>query len=284
MRAGSAVLATSTRCKLLVDEVGELVETLGESSSTAELSFFADKVRETEKALARAAADYPDDAEIADTEARLRSVMRERGAARRALERAWSLGPRGSGVALRLAEAYGDAGEADRAVSLLEKAIDRSPDDRQLHLAMAKHLIRRDPEDPRIEPHLSSSHTRGDNAFEARHLHAQFLLLRGRGDQPVALFDRVDADAPQTFRQRTSTTPSIISPLFPTLKGKVIRIESTFLFLFSSSYPRSVYAHSDYSDSRVWDAIEIGDEVEFNVGFTRKGLVGVNLKSTVLRS
>ncbi|TXM60453.1 hypothetical protein [Methylobacterium sp. WL120] len=95
MRPASSVLTASSRCKLLVDEVADLSETIDDTASAADLSFFADKVKEAEKALDRATASYAGDPDIADTEARLLTVINEKRAATRALERAWSLNPRG---------------------------------------------------------------------------------------------------------------------------------------------------------------------------------------------
>ncbi|TXM60452.1 hypothetical protein [Methylobacterium sp. WL120] len=163
-------------------------------------------------------------------------------------------------------------------MDLLTAAIEKNPDDRILHLTIAKHLIQEDIEDIRIEPHLSSSYTRGDVAFEARHVHAQFLLLRGRGPEAVQLFDQIDVGAPPDFRQRAQSGQSSLVKLFPRMIGTVARIESTYVFLKSPSYPRDVFSHSDHTDPRTWDILTFGVEVNFEPRFNRKGLLAFDIQ------
>jgi hypothetical protein len=96
--------AVSSRCKLLVDEVAELSRSLPDKPKPHEAQFFAEKVRDAENALARAQQDFDDDADIIQVEARLRQVLDQEDRALRALQRAWGAGPKGSGIASRIAK------------------------------------------------------------------------------------------------------------------------------------------------------------------------------------
>ena len=278
MRPANSVLTASSRCKLLVDEIADLSESIEDTANLADLNFFADKVREAEKALERAIGNYAGDPDIAETEARLLTVINEKRAATRALERAWTLNPRGAGVPMRLASVYAKGGDRKKAVKLLEAALEKNPDDRILHLKIANYLIQEEAEDLRIEPHLSSSYMRGDVNFEARHVHAQYMLLRSRGLEAVQLFDQIDAGAPPDFRQRAQSGQSPIVKLFPRLNGTMARLESTYAFLKCPSYPRDVYSHSEQTDPRVWEGLSFGAEINFEARFNRKGLVAFDLQ------
>jgi hypothetical protein len=60
-------------------------------------------VKDAETALLKAQQEFPDDADIIQVEARLRSELDQKDKALFALERAWAAGPRGSGLAIRVA-------------------------------------------------------------------------------------------------------------------------------------------------------------------------------------
>ena len=135
--------AISSRCKLLVDEVGELSRALTEDTKQHEAVFFADKVKDAEIALARAQQDFPDDADIIQVEARFRQELDQEDRALRALERAWNAGPRGSGAALRIAKVYEARGRLEDAHKILMDALARNPDDKAVHQAIATHHLRR---------------------------------------------------------------------------------------------------------------------------------------------
>lgn len=278
IRPQNSPMAASTRCKLLVDEVGDLLDSVSETSPPADLTFLAEKIKDAERNLRRAAGSHIADADIAETEARFRQIMNQKPERKRALERAWSLGPRGSGVVTRLAGVYADDGDPAKAIRVLEDALEKSPDEKWLHLEMAKHMIRVDPSDARIEPHLNSSYNKGDVAFEAMHYHAQYLLFRGRGREANDLFSKIDSSAPDDFRPAYVPASTIISKLFVRPSGSVVRIDGSYLFIRSSISPDDVFSHSDHSDPRVWEELSIGSEVSFEVRFNRKGALAYGIQ------
>ena len=75
--SGTDQFAVSTRCKLLVDEVADLSDGLGEDERASEDRFFAEKLKETEIALAQAQQAFPDEAGLFEAEARLWSEMKD---------------------------------------------------------------------------------------------------------------------------------------------------------------------------------------------------------------
>ena len=127
----------SSRCKLLVDEVEELGQALIDDTKPHQALYFADKVKEAETALVRAQQDFPEDSEIIQVEARLRKILDQEDRALRALERAWAAGPRGSGVAVRVARIYEARQRFDDAKAILDEALSRETDDKAIHQALA---------------------------------------------------------------------------------------------------------------------------------------------------
>jgi hypothetical protein len=85
------------------------------------------------------------------------------------LERAWAAGPRGSGLAVRVAKIYEARNRDADAEKVLKEAIVRHPDDKAAHHMLALHYLRQEQFDPNIvEQHLRSSFSVGDHNFEER--------------------------------------------------------------------------------------------------------------------
>ena len=127
---------TSSRCKLLVDEVSDLAEELTDDERNLSDQYFSEKLAEAELALSKAQQEFPDDAEMFEIEARLWSGLREKTRALKALERAWTKSPRGSGVAVRLGKMYASAGRGADRLRVLAEAIERDPENKAAHQAL----------------------------------------------------------------------------------------------------------------------------------------------------
>ena len=260
--------AVSSRCKLLVDEVSELSNNLPEEAKPHEALFFADKVKDAEQALQKAQQEFPDDADIIQVEARLRQELDQEGPALRALERAWSAGPRGSGIAVRIARIYEAKGRVGDANKILTEAITREPDDKAAHQALAMHYLRQDHYDGAVvEQHLRSSFAVGDHNFEARYTLAEYLFLLGKVTNAVELFDAIDSQAPDNFRRVAPRRDSLIASRLPRYSGIIKSVKARFLFIRSGIYPRSIFAHHSSIDTDILNDLSIGNDVNFRVRF-----------------
>jgi tetratricopeptide (TPR) repeat protein len=185
--------AASSRCKLLVDEVFELSRSLAEDVKPHETLYFAEKVKDAEDAVARAQQQFPDDADIIQVEAHLRDILDQENRALLALERAWAAGPRGAGTALRIARIYQARSRSDDAHKVLMEALNRNPDDKSVHYAIAMHYLQQpDYDQGSVEHHLRKSFSSEDHNFEERYMLAQFLFLKGDVEGSTALFDLID--------------------------------------------------------------------------------------------
>ena len=283
-RAGQPTdkLVLSTRCKLLVDEVEDLVENTPDAADEASAAALADKVKETEDVLRQAQQLYSTDADLLETEARLRDLLGQRERAVRMLERAWRAQPRGSGVALRLSKLYAARGNAAHAKSILEEALGRSPDDKGVHLELAKVVLREgDDQSGRAGEHLARSHAKGDKNFDARHLHAQYLFKVGRAKEARQLFLEIDRDAPPAFLAGSGLHNTVVSDGLGWFSGRVARKDATYLFIRSAAYPDDIYGNERNSDEDQWRPLASGADVQFRVKFGRKGPVACDVQRKV---
>jgi SIR2-like domain/Tetratricopeptide repeat/'Cold-shock' DNA-binding domain len=271
--------AISSRCKLLVDEVSDLSRNLADDAKTHDALFFADKVKDAEGALFRAQQEFPDDADIIQIEARLRQELDQEDRALRAMERAWSAGPRGSGIAIRLARIYDARSRHSDAHKILNEALARDSEDKAAHQALALHMLRQNNCDyDVVEQHLRSSFAIGDNNFDARYVLAEFLFFRGKVGEAAELFAIIDDQAPQEFRRLAPRKDSIISAQLPRFSGMVDSMKARFLFIRSSSYPRSIFSHHSNIDPDILSEISVGQDLNFRLRFNRAGPTAVDLR------
>jgi cold shock CspA family protein len=271
--------ATSSRCKLLVDEVAELSRGLTENTKQHEAIFFAEKVKDAENALARAQQQFPDDADIIQVEARLRHELDQEGRALMALERAWAAGPRGSGTALRIARVYEAHCRSEDAQKVLMDALARNPDDKSVHQAIAMHHLQKTKYDESIvEDHLRKSFSSEDQNFEERYIYAQYLFLKGNVEGSATLFELIDRRAPESFRRTAPSKDTVITARLPRYSGTIESMKERFLFIRSGCYPRSIFAHYSYIEPDVLESLTIGQQVNFWLRFNRAGPTAVDIK------
>ena len=271
--------ARSTYCKLLVDETTELSEELDDTENSSRDRYFAEKLKDTETTLARAQQDFPDDAEMSEVEARLWKGMKDRTKAMAALARAWKKMPRGMGTAVRLGKLHAATGRPEREHEILIEALDRSPDDKEVHYALALHYLAKDDLDlASAERHLAGSFTLDDQNFEARHMLAQFMFLKGEVLRSESLFQDINKRAPKTFRRFAPKSDNLITEKLPRYTGTIDQVKEGYFFIRTGAYPSKVFAHrSEFDDSEV-DDIEVGVEVNMKIRFNRSGPVGVDVK------
>ena len=269
----------SSRCKLLVDEVSDLVQELSDDAKPHEALFFAEKVRDAETSLVRAQQEFPDDSDIIQVEARLRSELDQQDRALRALERAWAAGPRGSGLAVRVARIYEARNRDGEAEKVLKEALVRHPDDKGAHHMLALHYLRQENFDPNIvEQHLRSSFSVADHNFEERFVLAEFFFYRGQMKDAADLFSFIDEKAPGSFRRVASRRESVITSLLGRYSGMIEAMKPKFFFIRSAAFPNSIFAHNSTVDPDVMSDLSISRDINFRIRFNRAGPVALNIK------
>ena len=278
--AGNSRFVTSSRCKLLVDEVDDMGSELADDAKQYEVLAYAEKIKDAENTLLRAQQMFPDDADIIQVEARLRGLLKQKDRALSALERARAAGPRGSGIAIRIAKAYAERGRADDAIRVLKEELAKYPDDKPMHHAMAMQLLAADRYDlSEVENHLARSYSAEDQNFEDRYLMGQLLFAHGDVEKARMLFDTIDERAPEAFRHKAPREDSLISTRLPRYSGTIGDIKNTFLFIRSGAYSKDIFAHDNDIDPLVLGDLSIGSEVNFRIRFNRAGPVAVDVKS-----
>ena len=160
---------TSTRCKLLVDEVADLSEELVEDERSLQDQYFSEKLNDAELAISRAQQEFPDDAEMFEIKSRLWDGLKEKAKALKALERAWAKSPRGTGTAVRLGKMYAAAGRVDDKLKVLREALEKDPENKAAHYALALHYLEDTPPNFSVaETHFSRCASIDSRDFRVR--------------------------------------------------------------------------------------------------------------------
>ncbi len=271
--------ATSSRCKLLVDELVDLASRFGDSGLASDAIQYEEQLRITETAIMQAQQNYPDDPDIDQVEARFRSEIDQEDKALKALEQALSSGARGSGTPVRIAKMYEARGRWNEASKTLQEALARSPDDKQLNSAMAHHLMKlAQPDFDTITNYLRKSFTMGDRAFENRFDLAQLQFLRGAFVECRSLFAEIDEKAPHEFRKVTPRSDNVFTALLPSYRGTITSLKPNFAFIRSTAYIDNIYGNRSMSNEDSFDDLSIGEEVSFRLRFNRSGPTAVNIQ------
>ena len=217
---------------------------------------------------------------MAETEARLWSIMKDKTRALRALERAWKKMPRGSGTAIRIAKIHASAGRVEEERAILEEALKRDSEDKQAHFAMAMFLISKldgDWDQPAILRHLGSSFSVNDLAFEERYVMGQFLFATGDIDRAKEIFSEIDRRAPREFRRIPPKRDNTITERLGVYHGAVQSVHVGYFFLRSGAYADNIFAHRSAFEEAEADDIEFGNQVFFRLRFNRRGPVAVSV-------
>lgn len=271
-------IVTTSRCKLLIDEIETLSESLNDASKEHDVAYFATQVKLAEDQLARSRQIVPESPELQQVEARFHEVLDQPDRALHALERAFALGAKGSGVAIRLANAYASRGRTEKAGQIFTSALERLPDDKQLHFEVSKLLLSTGGDRNLIKGHLARSYSKGDHNFESRHLHAQFLFLMGSASDAADLFVDIDKHAPEEWRSSIPRQDSLVSKMLGRYSGIVCKQELNYLFVKSTAYPKDIYGRHDQASPDDWPSLTFGSEMNFHIRFTRSGPVAIDMK------
>lgn len=272
--------SASSRCKLLVDEVTELAHSMPADPKQHESVHFASRLKEAEAAISRSQQSYPEDAELFQTEAKLRTVLKQTDLSLRALERALASTPRGSGTAIRIARIYSARGQHEASLKVLRDALVREPDDKAAHYALAMASLESpEPDDGLIETHLRRSFSKDDHNFEHRFVLAEHLFQQGKTQEASDLFAVISARAPITFRQKIAKDDDLVIARLGRYTGTVLTHKEQFLFLKTGVYPTDIFAHQNDSDPEVFEDLKIGGAANFRLRFNRSGPCAVDLRA-----
>jgi cold shock CspA family protein len=196
------------------------------------------------------------------------------------LERAWAKMPRGSGMAKRLARRHLVAKNPDAAIKVLTDAIERDPSDRSVNLLLANIMFEKSGDLNDIFGHryLAQSFAHGDREYFSRFVASAVAFACRDFDRAYALADELERRAPSDFYPGLGRTERWLSEKLRDRTGTVASTFGAYVFIKMRDCPRDIYAPTSKSEDENWDKLVPQDEVLFDVEYSRKGPIAVNLR------
>jgi cold shock CspA family protein len=174
---------------------------------------------------------------------------------------------------------YDNQGRTEKAYRVLRDALQKAPDDKMLHEALAFHYLSAGSySNDLVEDHFRRSFAVGDKNFEERFNLAQFLYLRGEVQKSVEMFDYINVHAPPEFRTMNPSKDNLITSKLSRFIGSIDRVREGYFFIKCAHYPRDIFSHRSASSLDIVDDLSVGQEVNFKMRFNRRGATAVDVK------
>jgi cold shock CspA family protein len=165
----------------------------------------------------------------------------------------------------------------ERALKVLQSALEANPAERRLHYSYAKLLrLQEGTKGEELAYHLQRAFTPGDANYDAQLLYGRQLFINGDRDGSKVVFARLrNALVPSDVRDR------LLYPLDQTFRGSIARMEATYCFIARDGQADWLYAHRNNMESSVWKDLIWGSRVSFRIAFALRGVnaYDVDLKS-----
>ncbi|PHR58595.1 MAG: hypothetical protein COA43_10060 [Robiginitomaculum sp.] len=264
--------AESSMCKIMLDELKDLAaETdLNNENSVSEL---VEKSKMVRQKIDKAINNYPLEVDFQKLRSNFFMILKESAKAKQALEKAWALSKNGSGVSMQLARVYLNENDVTKAEEILIESLQEVPDDSMLNLEMARLIIEHKLDIDKAGLYLSRSYRSSDKNYQARYLHAQYLILFSEPESAAELFTQIDEFAPRGYLSKYQSEQTPLAKRLGTIDGRVITKQASFAFVSTPKYPENIFVSSALYSTSEWDKVKINSKMSFTIGFTRQGPV-----------
>lgn len=257
----------------------ELKEALGDNSYS-DVQFdkaITDATKKVERAIQSGLQADPDNSSLLSTEAQLRDMLEQSEVALKALEKAFERNPHQDWLAVRLAQRYSDKGDVLSELRILKKCLDVNPSSKSVHLAYGKTLLKQDSKNPLVIDHLRRGFTVGDDRYDAQFWYARELYIRSVYSDSRELFRIIHERAPREFRYRASAVieENGIAKVFV---GKLERKEDNYCLISLDGVEYWLFCLRSETEASDWQRLMHGREVSFEIAFSRRGPLGINLQ------
>jgi tetratricopeptide (TPR) repeat protein len=236
-------------------------------------------IKSIESAIQRAKQTFPDDSFILDAESRFSALVQDEPRAFESIQKAFNANKRSQYIAIRLASLYLKMNNPDKAETALRESIELNPSDKDLNYRLATLLLENaKPDLNEIRHYLRRAFTNNDNRLLAQFAYAIVSFLLNDIGEASRVFDalkvaRLDIE---TKRKPTNLVYSDNSEL-KVFHGTTSKIEHSFAFLNMDGTQASVFIYRFHDHEFDWNSLRVGDRVAFNLGFTYRGPIALNV-------
>lgn len=267
---------SSAQIELSIDALSDLLE--DEAATQASVR---EALRKVQHEITENKQKYPSDGHIFSLEAKFAELINDDGRALTALEKSFEENDREPFLAIRLASSYLDGGDEKKAQNIFEKALERRRSDHRLNYHYAEFLRNYSQCDTReLMYYYRRGFTPGDRNYQAQFWYARYAYNSNEANHHQEALDmfmelrkaRLSHDNKNIIRDYDG---GIDNP--SRYDGVIHRKRSGFGFLKIDGTGYEVFFPAKSVKNGMWDAMQEGDRVYFNLGYSIGGPVACSI-------
>ena len=235
------------------------------------------KIKEFEQNMTQALREFPNESFILDAEAQYKTIANRHPEALLALEKAFESNKRIAYVALRLAATYVGLDRPQDAIKVLKESANLAPINKDINYRLAKLLISNGGNNADIKHYLRASFVKGGSGYEAQFLYARLLYIEGTFNEANQIFKNTDASSGDPKLKKEPRELILHNSKPEIFRGTMNSIHASYAFLTRDGYSDKLFVHKEYPHICTWDSLRSNQRVKFNIGFTYKGPVAINV-------
>lgn len=268
--------AHHTLVKSAVAAVREALDKAEQTDDELTQEAFAQAVRTAEERLRQGLQKFPNEPYLLTEEATLSATLSNAERALKALGKAFEKNPRSELVARRYARVLRAKGEHGQAVDVLRRAIEHSPGSYALNFDIAQAIRSSEPDADTVKSelllyHFQRSSSKGDRNYEAMFWYARQLCIAGKQAEARPMFESLK-QAPVAYEQKRKMKGLLLNAdgSHHTLYGVVYKVAQSYGFIRADLANMEIYFEFS-KETEILEAVQKGDRVSFNLGFTLAG-------------
>ena len=236
-------------------------------------------IKSIESSIQNAKQTFPDDPFIFDAESRYSEMVEDEPRAFEAIQKAFNANKRSPYVAIRLASLFLKKNNPEKAESILRESIELNPSDKDMNFRLATLLLeKKNPDLKEIRHYLRRAFTNNDNRLLAQFAYARVSFIINEIEEATRIFTSLKNAKIDIEAKRKATGVVYNENNIPQLfRGTLFKIEHSFAFLNMDRTQASVFIYRFHDHRLNWESLHVGDRVEFNLGFTYRGPIALNV-------
>lgn len=274
---GSSSHVAGTRLELLIDSMADIVQ---DDNVTEKI--IMDSVRDVQSEISESKQKYPNDSHISTLEAKFSTIISDTPNVLRSLEKAFQDSDHEPFLAIRLSELYIKMDNFDKAINVIEQAIERRRNNHRLNFQYADMMrLCGDYEIEKLVYYYRRAFTPNDSNYLAQFWYARFsygLQDPKEHDNALNLFRLLrNANIPNKLRHEVKDIDKdLVSNGLKQYQGMFIRKSQDIGFIKLDGTGDEIFIHVNDNSELLWEAVIIGDRISFNLGFSFNGPVAIN--------
>jgi len=267
---------SSSKIELSIDALSDLLS--DEASTQASIR---DAIRKVQHEITENKQKYPSEGHLFSLEAKFANLIDDNARALTALERSFEENDREPFLAIRLSNSYLSNGEIEKARDILQKALERRRSDHRLNYHYAEFLRNHTSfEASQLMYYYRRGYTPGDGNYQAQFWFARFSYISNEIDkhqEALDIFTRLRKSR-MSFGNKNKIRDYDGEKNAPShYYGVIQRKRHSFGFIKVDGTGYDVFFPAKSVVDDMWDAMQEGDRVNFNLGYSFSGPIACNI-------